>query len=148
MNPDKEPVTAQEQIRALIEARVGAVEAKDIATLMANHAPDVLSFDVIGDLQVRGADAVRARAQNWFAAYPGKIGYEVREQKITVGTDVAFCTYLYHVSGTLQDGGAVSMWVRATVCLHRMGGSWQIVHEHQSVPFDGETGQAALDLQP
>ena len=73
---------------------------------MANHAPDVLSFDVINDLQVRGADAVRARAQNWFSAYPGKIGYEVRDLKITAGADVAFCTYLYHVTGTLQDGGS------------------------------------------
>ena len=148
MNRDKDAVAAQAQIRDLIEARVRAVEAKDIETLMAHHAPDVLSFDVIGDLQVRGADAVRARAQNWFAAYPGKIGYVVRDLEITADAEVAFCTYLYHVSGTLQDGGSVSMWVRATVCLERTNDSWRIVHEHQSVPFDGETGQAALDLQP
>ena len=146
MNRDKE--NAQAQIRDIIEARVRAVDAKDLETLMANHAPNVLSFDVINDLQVRGADAVRARAQSWFSAYPGKIGYEVRDLKITAGTDVAFCTYLYHVTGTQQDGGNVSMWVRATVCLQKIGGSWRIVHEHQSVPFNGETGQAALDLQP
>lgn len=146
MNMDKE--NAQEQIRDLIEARVRAVDAKDIETLMANHAPDVLSFDVVNDLQVHGADAVRARALSWFASYPGRIGYEVRDLRITAGTEVAFCTYLYHVTGTLQDGGAVSMWVRATVCLQKIGGSWRIVHEHQSVPFNGETGQAALDLHP
>ena len=146
MSMDKE--NAQAQIRGLIDARVRAVGAKDIETLMANHAPDVLSFDVINDLQVRGADAVRARAQSWLSAYPGRIGYEVRDLKITAGADVAFCTYLYHVTGTLQDGGAVSMWVRATVCLQKMGGGWRIVHEHQSVPFDAETGQAALDRQP
>jgi uncharacterized protein (TIGR02246 family) len=144
MNMDKEKA----QIRELIDSRVRAIGAKDIETLMANHAPDVLSFDVINDLQVRGADAVRARAQNWFSAYPGRIGYEVRDLRITAGTDVAFCTYLYHVTGTLQDGGAVSMWVRATVCLQKMAGNWRIVHEHQSVPFDAETGQAALDLMP
>ena len=103
MNMDKE--NAQEQIRDLIEARVRAVDAKDIETLMANHAPDVLSFDVVNDLQVHGADAVRARALSWFASYPGRIGYEVRDLRITAGTEVAFCTYLYHVTGTLQDGG-------------------------------------------
>ena len=47
MNRDKDAVAAQAQIRDLIEARVRAVEAKDIEALMANHAPDVLSFDVI-----------------------------------------------------------------------------------------------------
>lgn len=57
MNMDKE--NAQAQIRELIEARVRAVDAKDLETLMSNHAPDVLSFDVVNDLQVRGADAVR-----------------------------------------------------------------------------------------
>jgi ketosteroid isomerase-like protein len=148
MNRDKAVETAQEQIRGLIDARVRAIDAKDLDMLMANHAPDVLSFDVINDLQVRGADAVRTRAQNWLAAYPGRIGYGVRDLQITAGADVAFCTYLYHVTGTLQDGGTVSMWVRATVCLQKMGGTWRIVHEHQSVPFDTETGQAALELKP
>jgi ketosteroid isomerase-like protein len=148
MNRENDSATGQAEICKLIEARVRAIAAKDIETLMANHAADVLSFDVIDRLQVRGAEGVRKRAQNWFGAYQGPIGYEVRDLEVTAGTDVAFCTYLYHVSGTLKAGGIVSMWVRATVCLHKIGGTWRIVHEHQSVPFDVESGKAALDLQP
>ncbi len=148
MNREDDNSTGQAEIRKLIDTRVHAIAAKDIETLMANHAADVLSFDVIDRLQVRGADGVRERALNWFGAYQGAIGYEVRDLEVTAGADVAFCTYLYHVSGTLKAGGAVSMWVRATVCLHRIGGTWRIVHEHQSVPFDVKSGKAALDLQP
>jgi ketosteroid isomerase-like protein len=40
------------------------------------------------------------------------------------------------------------MWVRATLCLRRIDDKWMIAHEHQSVPFDVETGKASLDLKP
>lgn len=140
--------TSEAQIRALIEERVQAIHAKDLNVLMAHHAPDVLSFDVLNPLQNRGAETIRGRAANWFAAYQSEIGYDVRDLKITAGTDVAFCTYLYRVTGTLQAGGAVDMWVRATVGFQKQDGKWLIVHEHQSVPFDGETGKASLDLKP
>ena len=52
------------------------------------------------------------------------------------------------VSGTLLDGGEVDMWVRATICMRKIKGQWTIVHEHQSVPFDAQTGKASLDLKP
>lgn len=67
---------------------------------------------------------------------------------ITAGEDVAFCHYLYRVTGTRADGGQVDMWVRATVCFHKQNGMWLVTHEHQSVPFDPETGKASLDLEP
>lgn len=43
-----------------------------------------------------------------------------------------------------RDGTAIGMWVRATSYLRRHDGAWTIVHEHASVPFDADTGQAVL----
>jgi uncharacterized protein (TIGR02246 family) len=139
---------AEAQIRDLIEKRVQAVHDKDLNALMSNHAPDVLSFDVLEPLQNSGADTIRRRAERWFALYQSAIGYEVRDLNVTAGDEVAFCSYLYHVTGTQQGGANVDMWVRATVCLHKMNDKWLIVHEHQSVPFNPETGKASLDLKP
>lgn len=136
------------QIRALIEDRVKAVHAKDINGVMSNHAPDILSFDVVNPLQYTGSDTVRERAEEWFSWYQGPIGYEIRDLSITTGADVAFCHYLYRVSGTRTDGGKVDMWVRATVCYRKIDGTWMITHEHNSVPFDVETFKASLDLKP
>ena len=140
--------TNRAQIQDLIKQRVKAIDDKDCARLTSHHAPDVLSFDVIGPLQYTGSDTVRQRAEQWLTSYQSSIGYEVRSLDITASADVAFCHYLYRVSGTLLDGGKVDMWVRATVCLRKIGGQWTIVHEHQSVPFDAQTGKAALDLKP
>jgi uncharacterized protein (TIGR02246 family) len=140
--------TVEAKVGELIEARVKAVRDKDIDGLLSHHAPDVLAFDVLSPLQYTGADKVRERAEKWLSSYHSSIGYEVRDLSITAGDTVAFCHYLYRVSGTLKDGGLVDMWVRATVCLRKLDGAWVIAHEHQSVPFDVETGKAALDLKP
>lgn len=148
MTSENSEAANEAQIRGIIEERVKAVNDKDINALLSNHASEVLSFDVLNPLQYAGADKIRERAEKWLSSYQGSIGYEVRDLSITAGVDVAFCHYLYRVSGTLKDGGEVKMWVRATVCLRRIDGQWMITHEHQSVPFDVETGKASLDLKP
>ena len=148
MKNEKNNTTSEAQIRRIIEDRVAAVDEKNIDKLLADHAPDVLSFDVLNPLQNKGVDAIRERAGKWLSGYKTKIGYEVRDLNITAGDEVAFCHYLYRVSGTLNDGNEVNMWVRATVCLSKTGDKWVIEHEHQSVPFDVETGKASLDLKP
>jgi ketosteroid isomerase-like protein len=68
--------------------------------------------------------------------------------KVTAGGDVGFCSFLYHVSGTLAVGGEVDMWVRATLCCRRIDGRWLVTHDHESVPFDPTSGQALTDLEP
>ena len=55
------------QIRALIDDRVRAVHAKDLAGAMANHAPDVVMFDAITPLRYHGSATVRERTAAWFA---------------------------------------------------------------------------------
>jgi uncharacterized protein (TIGR02246 family) len=136
------------QIRKLVEHGAAAVRAKDINGLTANYAPDILLFDVINHLQHVGADAVRTRAEEWVATFEGPIGYEVRDLRITTGADVAFCHSLNRINATRKDGQHVDMWVRATVCYRKMDGTWLVTHEHSSVPFDGESGKASLDLKP
>ena len=135
------------QIRQMIERRVQAVDAKDVDTLVSLYDPDALLYEVLPPLTHTGA-AVRESTKNWFNGYQTKIGYDVRDLAVTVGGNVAFANYLYFVTGTLNSGDDVEMWVRATVCLQKKAGEWLVVHEHQSVPFDPETGQALTNLAP
>lgn len=141
-------VVSEGQIRALIEDRVEAVRSKDLVWLTSSIAPDVVSFDVLNPLRYTGSGTMRQRSEAWFSAYQGPIGYEVRDLSVTAGDDVAFCHFLYRVSGALVDGGDVNMWVRATVCFRKIDGAWMVSHEHDSVPFDAESGRASLDLKP
>jgi ketosteroid isomerase-like protein len=84
----------------------------------------------------------------WFSSYEGRIGYDVHDLDIPAGDDVAFCHSLYRVSGTMKNGQQVGMWVRAALCLRKLDGAWKVTHEHNSAPFDGQSGKAALDLKP
>jgi uncharacterized protein (TIGR02246 family) len=140
--------TDEAQLRQIIEDWAQAVRSKDIDQLTSNYASDVLLFDVVNQLQHVGSAAVRTRAMQWIASFEGSIGYEVRDLRITTDNNVAFCHSLNGINATTKDGQKVAMWVRATVCFRKMDGMWRVTHEHSSVPFDGESGKASLNLKP
>lgn len=128
--------TAERELHELVEERVAAVRAKDPAPLAARQDPDIVIFDVLPPLRSQGSDAVEQKTRDWFDSYAGDIGYEVHGLHVTADKDIGFCSFLYHVSGTLAGGGEVDMWVRATLCCRRRDGRWIITHDHESVPFD------------
>ena len=136
------------EILELMDARIEAVRTKDVKASMSRLAPDVLLFDVVDPLQQIGLDASRKRAAEWFSSFEGPIGYEIRDLDITAGADVAFAHGLSHVSATNKDGGLLDMWWRTTVCFHKIDEKWTVTHEHNSVPFDVESGKASLDFKP
>lgn len=140
--------TSEQELRDLVAERVGAVERKDPTPLVARLADDLVMFDVLPPLVSRGAGPVRTKMQSWFDGYASGIGYEVRDLTVRADDRLGFCSFAYHVSGTLQRGDEVDMWVRATLCCERIDGTWRIVHDHESVPFDPATGRAMISLAP
>jgi ketosteroid isomerase-like protein len=148
MTSENSKATNEAQIRALIDDRAKAVRAKDVNGAISSIAPDILSFDVVNPLQHVGSDASRKRAEEWFSSFQGPIGYEIRDLSITAGETLGFSHGLSAVSATRPDGGQLDMWWRTTVCFRKIEGKWMITHEHNSVPFDVESGKASLDLKP
>jgi uncharacterized protein (TIGR02246 family) len=140
--------TAQDELRALVAERVDAVHAKNPGPLADAQAPDVILFNTLPPLHQTGKEALIEQTKAWFSAYSSDIGYEVEQLHVDADGDLGFCSFLYHVSGTLAAGGDVDMWVRATLCCRRVDGRWLITHDHESVPFDAETGQALTSLRP
>ena len=136
------------EITALLKARKDLIHDKDSAALIAQSAPDVVSFDALPPLARQGADALREKVATWFAGYDGPIGFTIHDLAVTANDEVGFAHYLYRVNGTMTDSAAVDMWLRATVGLVKRDGAWQITHEHTSIPFDAATGRAALELTP
>jgi ketosteroid isomerase-like protein len=127
---------------------VQALRSRDADAITSRQAPGVVSFDVVNPLQYVGSDETRRRAEEWLSSFQGSVGLEMRELSVTVGDDVAFAHSLNRVSGRMADGQAIGMWLRSTVCLRKIDGQWTVTHQHSSVPFDGESGRASLDLKP
>ena len=141
-------MNAEQELRDLVDERVRAVRGRDSATLAARPAEDVITFDVLPPLNSRGSQATVEHLQAWFDGYDGPIDYSAHDVQASAQGDLGFCSFLYHVGGTLKTGDQVNMWVRATLCCRRIDGRWRIVHDHESVPFDPATGQALISLEP
>jgi ketosteroid isomerase-like protein len=140
--------TGQAEVVAVLDRRLDAMRAKDIDQAMSVYSPDIVYFDIIPPHQFVGTDAVRRNFLRWFAEYQGDIELETHGLSVAVSGDVAFAHMLHPDSGTRRSGRNVTVWVRSTVCLQRMGGQWLITHEHISFPINPEDWSAVVDHAP
>ena len=140
---------AQDEIRAVIDARIAAMRAKDANAAIAFLADDVVAFELAPPLALAPGTARDAEGlAAWLAGFEA-LGVEVRDMKIEADGDVGFAHALHHLTGTRPGGRRVSLWMRSTLCFRREGRGWKIAHAHTSVPFymDGSF-KAAIDLEP
>lgn len=141
--------SSEAQIRQLLDARAEAIRAKDVDGVMTAYATDTVFYDALPPLRHVGASSARERVAAWLGGYvEGAPSVEIRDLTIAAGEDTGFCYYLYRVSGRLTTGTEVDMWVRATMGLQNAAGRWIITHQHDSVPFDAQTGAAVFDQAP
>jgi ketosteroid isomerase-like protein len=79
MSTSNNKTTDEARIRGLIENWAKAVRAKDIDGIMANHAPDILLFDVPSPVQWRGAEAYRKSWETFFPWFQNSGVFELSE---------------------------------------------------------------------
>jgi uncharacterized protein (TIGR02246 family) len=137
------------EIRRLIEARQQAHRNKDAGAIAAPYAEDAERYDLAPPLVHRGVD--REALDQWLATWEGPITIDTQDLEIAVDGALAVAHGLARMRGRKVEGDErdVDLWFRTTLVLKKRDGRWQIVHEHESVPFymDGSF-RAALDLKP
>ena len=136
------------------EQAVKDVENKIIAATNADEVMkyydqnDIDLYDFVPPLQYKGADAYRKDYTDLFAQFDGPLHVEYPDMHIEAGASTAFAYGLERLTGKLNDGTPVDLWLRYTEGLKHINGQWLIVHEHISVPVDMATGKARMDLKP
>jgi len=122
----------ENQIRTLIERWAEAVHTGDLPTVLADHAEDIVLFDVPPpDQGVRGIDAYR---QTWppFFAWQQHASFEIETLEVSAGSDVAFAYALLRC-GTPEDlAQTPESRLRLTIGLRKTDGRWVVTHEHHS----------------
>ena len=79
------------QIRGLIERWAQAVHAGDLDTVVADHADDIVMFDVPPPEEgVRGIDAYRETWPPFFKWQAAGASFEIVELEVVAGGDVAY----------------------------------------------------------
>ncbi|NZA25677.1 SgcJ/EcaC family oxidoreductase [Luteimonas sp. SJ-92] len=118
-----------EEIRQLVQRWQAAIRAGDMDGILADHADDVLMFDVPEPLQSVGKAQYRKTWELFFEyGSPGDDVFTIEDLRITAGDDVAFCT------GLLRIGGSARPVCRLTLGMTKVDGRWLIAHEHHSAP--------------
>jgi uncharacterized protein (TIGR02246 family) len=121
-------ISNETQIRALVEQWAGAVRAKDMEGALANHADDIVMFDVPMPLQSTGMKEYRKTWELFFDHSPGGPGsFDVTELRVAASDSVAYCHALVKIFDSK---------VRVTMGLRREGEQWLIAHEHHSYPIE------------
>jgi uncharacterized protein (TIGR02246 family) len=122
----------ENQIRTLIERWAEAVHTGDLPTVLADHAEDIVMFDVPPpDQGVRGIDAYR---QTWppFFAWQQHASFDIETLEVSAGSDVAFAYALLRC-GTPEDlAQTPESRLRLTIGLRKSDGRWVVTHEHHS----------------
>ncbi|MDY0111007.1 MAG: nuclear transport factor 2 family protein [Candidatus Krumholzibacteria bacterium] len=142
------PATAVAEIKTIIETYVDAACHRKFARLAELYAPDVRAFDAIGALEFRGREAYMKHWTDSMAGFDGEMIFEVHHQEIAVEGTLAFSHSLIYCGGKDNDGNTQASWMRSSQAYRKVGSRWLIVHEHYSLPFDGQTGQMLGNLTP
>jgi uncharacterized protein (TIGR02246 family) len=128
------PRAADEQeVRELIERFAAAVRAHDLDGVVADHAADVVMFDVVPpDDGVLGIDAYRETWPQFFQWLNQGAAFEIVSLDVTAGEDVAFAHALLMCTPPEELALRPAARLRLTVGLRREQGRWTIAHEHHS----------------
>jgi uncharacterized protein (TIGR02246 family) len=121
----------EDAIRALVEDWAKAVREKNMDGVLANHADDILMFDVPLPLQSQGMAEYKKTWELFFKHNPGGPGaFDLTELHVFAGDTVAYCHAIIDIFGTKA---------RLTIGLRKESQWWLIAHEHHSYPIEIET---------
>jgi uncharacterized protein (TIGR02246 family) len=123
------------QIRDLVERWVAAVHVGDLAVVLADHADDIVMFDVPPpDDGIRGIDAYRDAWPPFFEWQRQGASFEIVSLDVTAGADVAFAYALLRCGTPEQLAAEPGTRLRLTIGLRKVDGRWVVTHEHHSFP--------------
>ncbi len=126
----------ESDIRALIERWAKAVHAGDMEGVLADHADDIVMFDVPPpESGVRGIDAYRETWPPFFEWQKRGALFEIVSLEVITGDDVAFAHALLRCGKEEELKKDPDNRLRLTIGLRKERGRWMVAHEHHSFPY-------------
>ncbi|OBG16569.1 DUF4440 domain-containing protein [Mycolicibacterium celeriflavum] len=120
-------------IRELIVRWAEAVHTGDLDSVVADHDPDIVMFDVPPPHRgVRGIVEYRDSWPPFFEWQRQGAVFEIVELDLTVGNDVAFAWALLRCGKPADLAADPESRLRLTIGLRKRDGRWVVTHEHHS----------------
>jgi uncharacterized protein (TIGR02246 family) len=126
-------MTDEQAIRDLITRWAEAVHTGDLDTVLADHDPDIVMFDVPPPYDgVRGIQAYRDTWPPFFEWQRQGALFEIVELDVTAGDDVAFAWALLRCGKPEEFDANPDNRLRLTIGLRKRDGRWVVTQEHHS----------------
>jgi len=126
----------ESQVRALVERWAKAVHEGDLDTVLADHADDIVMFDVPPPYDgVLGMDAYRDTWPPFFTWQQQGASFDIVSMDVTAGDDAAFAHALLRCGTPRELQEEPQNRLRLTIGLRKEQGRWVVVHEHHSFPL-------------
>jgi uncharacterized protein (TIGR02246 family) len=123
------------QIRTLIEKWAKAVHIGDLDGVLADHAIDIVMFDVPPPEDgVRGIQAYRETWPGFFEWQREGAVFEIVSLDVIAGDDVAYAYVLLRCGAPEELASEPNNRLRLTLGLRKQDGRWVVAHEHHSFP--------------
>jgi uncharacterized protein (TIGR02246 family) len=120
-------------VRDLVERWATAVHAGDLDQVLADHAEDIVMYDVPPPSRgVRGITAYRDTWPPFFEWQASGASFDIVSLDVVTGADVAFAYALLRCGTPDQLREDPDNLLRLTIGLQRTEGRWVVVHEHHS----------------
>lgn len=126
---------AEREIRELIERWAHAAHVGDLETVVADHAEDIVMFDVPPPQNgIRGLADYTAAWPPFFEFQVSGGCFDILELDVTAGADVAFAFALLRCDTPEAVAARPDLRLRLTLGLRREEDRWVVAHEHHSFP--------------
>jgi uncharacterized protein (TIGR02246 family) len=123
------------EVRRLIEVWAKAVHNGDMDAVLADHADDIVMFDVPPPEDgVRGIDAYRDVWPPFFKFQTAGASFDIVSLDVTTGEDVAYAHALLRCGTEEELRQDPDNRLRLTIGLRKEHGRWVVAHEHHSFP--------------
>ena len=125
--------TDEGEVRTLIERWADAVHRGDMDGVLADHADDIVMFDVPPPHEgVRGIDAYRETWPPFFEWQARGASFEIVSLDVTVGDRGAYAHALLRCGTPQELAQQPASRLRLTLGLRKEHGRWVVAHEHHS----------------
>ena len=121
------------QVRDLVRRWAAAVHEGDLDAVLADHADDIVMFDVPPPQRgVRGIEAYRETWSPFFEWQRSGAVFEIDELEVEAGDEVAYAVALLRCGTPEELAERPEQRLRLTLGLRREDGRWVVAHEHHS----------------
>jgi ketosteroid isomerase-like protein len=146
--------TAQARPQAKFNAPRDVASIKAIETVLATetdmdkligyYAPDAIVLDIYAPGILKGRDQIRAGFAPQLAAIRS-MKSRIADINIASNGNFACAAMQLRFDTVMKDGTALKISLRQLDAFKKIGGKWQIIQQHISLPVDAKTGMAVMD---